>query len=244
MASMEPSRSLPPPEAKPVLLFGCQCLSFGKDDFLKLHTLVWGSPEYRWVLDILAELPVYHRTATKYLSKLQTIPGEQQLRDLNQWFHTGQVPSDVFPLPYIQLAPLLMITHFSQYLQYLQLVNPSGLDGHVLPGVNSQVENVGFCIGFLSAMVVSISSTLPEFQQQASVAMRLAMLMGAIGDAQEKEEPYTSLATVWKQSDQEQRLDEILKRFPEVCGVIHHLYHSDRHRRTSLSGMTRTVRQS
>ncbi|OGM44215.1 putative polyketide synthase [Aspergillus bombycis] len=207
----------PPPGGKTVLIFGCQCVSFNIDDFHRLRATVLGTPEHHWVQDVLSELPVYYRTAaTTYVQKLQNIPGTQQLRDLAEWFRTGLVPTDSFPLPYIQLAPLLMIAHFTEYWQYLGLRHPKGpIFGNEPLMESSVVEIVGFCIGFLSATVVSAASNQEKLSKYAAVALRLATLMGAIGDAQERDEEYTSLATAWKAEDLEKRLPLILEAFPE-----------------------------
>ena len=201
-----------------VLIFGCQCVSFNVEDFLRLRATVLDIPEHRWIQDVLSELPVYYRTAaTTYVQKLKTIPGTEQLRDLAEWFRTGKVPTDSFPLPYIQLAPLLMIAHFTEYGHYLRLRHPKSLPCANEPSGKGQVvEIVGFCIGFLSAAVVSVASNQEELSQYAAVALRLATLMGALGDAQEGEEEYTSLATVWKGVDIGKGLPSVLERFPEV----------------------------
>ncbi|KNG91356.1 putative polyketide synthase [Aspergillus nomiae NRRL 13137] len=211
------SQLKPPPGGKTVLIFGCQCVSFTIDDFHRLRATVLSTPEHRWIQDVVSELPVYYRTAaTTYVQKLQNIPGTQQLRDLTEWFRTGEVPTDSFPLTYIQLAPILMITHFMEYWQYLRLGHPkSPTSGNEPLTEGSVVEIVGFCIGFLSAAVVSAASNQEELRKYGAVALRLATLMGAIGDAQEREEEYTSLATVWKSADLEKRLPLILKPFAE-----------------------------
>ncbi|GAB1198685.1 hypothetical protein APSETT444_008013 [Aspergillus pseudonomiae] len=211
------SQLKPPPGGKTVVIFGCQCVSFTIDDFHRLRATVLGTPEHRWIQDVLSELPVYYRTAaTTYVQKLQNIPGTQQLRDLAEWFRTGEVPTDSFPLTYIQLAPILMITHFVEYWQYLRLGHPkSPTSGNEPLTEGSVVEIVGFCIGFLSAAVVSVASNQEELWKYGAVALRLATLMGAIGDAQEREEEYTSLATVWKSADLEKRLPLILEPFAE-----------------------------
>ncbi|KAF9895178.1 hypothetical protein FE257_000080 [Aspergillus nanangensis] len=214
---MDSNKLCPGTGGKTVLLFGCQCLSFDANDFRRLRAIVLDSTEYDWVLDVLAELPVYYRTATGYHAQLKEIPGETQLRDLHRWFLTGDVSDDVFPIPYVQLAPLLMITHFSQYTQYLQLSHPEYRKSGILHSASSSVVDIaGFCIGFLSALVVAASRTRDDLHDHASVALRLAMLMGAIGDAHEKEEQYTSLAVAWKEPCLGDLLASVLEAFPRA----------------------------
>lgn len=207
----------PPPGAKTVLVFGCQCLTFSVSDFHALRETIFSSSDYSWALDVLSELPVYYRTATQYLPKLTTIPGTSQLRSLHEWFLTGNVADETFPPPYIQLAPLLMLTHFTQYEQYLRLTCPGYKEDGKIHAEKSEIgEIAGFCIGFLSAAVASAANCREKLAEYASVAVRLAMLLGAIGDAMEFEESWTSLATVWKGEEMEGVLEEVLKGFPEV----------------------------
>ncbi|KAF7591019.1 hypothetical protein BBP40_002037 [Aspergillus hancockii] len=211
------SKLIPPNGGQTVLIFGCQCLSFNADDFKQLRDTVIDSPEYTWVQDVLSELPAYHRTAaTKYLPKIKRVPGIQQLRDLKEWFRTGEVPSDRFPLPYIQLAPLLMMVHFTQYSQYVHLTHSwCSKEGDRPLTATSVVDVVGFCIGFLSAAIVSAAGSQEQLCEYAAVAVRLATLMGALGDAQEEEEEYTSLAAVWKVAGLDEELPRVLEAFPE-----------------------------
>ncbi|KAI9045893.1 putative polyketide synthase [Aspergillus affinis] len=211
------SKLSPPPGNKTVLVFGCQCLTFSAEDFLALRETILFSPEYSWALDVLAELPVYYRTATQHLPKLDTIHGDRQLRSLHEWFRTGDIAGETFPPPYIQLAPLLMLTHFTQYEQYLRLTSPGYRDDGRIHVEESEIgEIVGFCIGFLSAAVASAADSREKLAEYASVAVRLSMLLGAIGDAQEVEEEWTSLATVWKRENMEGALNEVLNGFPEA----------------------------
>ncbi|PLB51637.1 polyketide synthase module [Aspergillus steynii IBT 23096] len=209
------SKLSPPPGHKAILVFGCQCLTFSAEDFLALRETILSSPHYAWALDVLAELPVYYRTATQYLPNLTTIPGEPQLRSLHEWFRTGDIEGETFPPPYIQLAPLLMLTHFTQYEQYLCLSKAYSEEGRIHAEESEIGEIVGFCIGFLSAAVASAAESREKLAEYASVAVRLAMLLGAIGDAMEVQEEWTSLATVWK-GDMEGALGEVLKGFPEA----------------------------
>lgn len=206
-----------PAGGKTVLLFGCQCLSFNANDFRRLRSIVLDSDEHSWVLHVLAELPVYYRTASKFLPRLGSIPGEKQLQDLHQWFCTGEVKEDYFPIPYVQLAPLFMVLQFTQYAQYLHLTHPEYVStGEICSAESSVVEIAGFCIGFLGAVVAAAAANREQFQEYAKVAVRLSMLLGAMGDAQEVDERYTSLAMVWKVPDAEVKIPGVLERFPGV----------------------------
>ncbi|RAL11872.1 uncharacterized protein BO97DRAFT_470718 [Aspergillus homomorphus CBS 101889] len=207
----------PPPGGRTVLLFGCQALHFDAKDFQHLRRVILDDPENRWVLDVLAELPVYWRTAAKYRPALQALPGEQQLRDLNQWIRTGKVADHHFPLPYLQHAPLLMITHLTQFSRYLQTTHPEyAAHGVVDAESSSVVEIVGFSFGFLSAAVASAVANQSQLQKYGAVGIRLATLLGALGDMHESTEKFTSLTTVWKKPELEGELSHVLEDHPEA----------------------------
>ncbi|KAL2864369.1 uncharacterized protein BJX67DRAFT_383841 [Aspergillus lucknowensis] len=203
-----------------VLVFGCQWLSFNADDFRRLRAMVLDNPEHHWMLDALGELPGHYRIAseTKYLPSLNTICGEEELRELERWFRCDDLSTAKFPLSYTQLAPLLMMTHFVQYAQYLKLTKAKlgcrrekGSGGE---GSSPVVEIVGFCIGFLSGVVASAAKKQDHLKRFGAVALRLSMLLGALGDIQEKEEEYTSLATSWKTPELEERLEGMIEQYP------------------------------
>ncbi|KAL4962179.1 uncharacterized protein BDV14DRAFT_202996 [Aspergillus stella-maris] len=193
-----------------VLVFGCQWLSFTADDFRQLRTAVLDDPENHWMLDVLSELPHYFRVAAdrKYVFSLRGIDGEGKLRELERWFRCNDLSEAQFPLSYSQLAPLLMMTHFVQYSQWKKLTRLSTREGS-----NCIVEIAGFCIGFLSAVAVSAAKN-EGLKKFGSVALRLAMLLGALGDVQEADEEYSSIATGWKRPEMAESLQNVLDEFP------------------------------
>ncbi|KAL4749841.1 hypothetical protein BDW72DRAFT_194422 [Aspergillus terricola var. indicus] len=189
-----------------VLLFGCQWLTFTATDFRQLRTTVLDNPEHHWMLDVLSELPGYYRAAarTDCVPSLRAITGEKDLQELDRWFRCDDLSTAKFPLCYTQLAPLLIMTHFVQYSQWLKM-QPDGR--------NPVVEIVGFCIGLLSSVAASAAGA-GNLRMYGSVAMRLAMLLGAMGDLQEAEEQYTSLAIGWKRSELEEEVEGLLQKYP------------------------------
>ncbi|KIA75959.1 polyketide synthase [Aspergillus ustus] len=201
-----------------VLVFGCQWLSFDASGFRRLRAAVLDNPENHWMVDVLSELPGCYRTAskTKHLPALNTIPGEIGLQELERWFRCDGLSTAKFPLSYTQLAPLLMMTHFVQYGQYLKLTKakPGCRRESGGEGSSSVVEIVGFCIGLLSGVVVSAARNQEQLRRLGAVALRLAILLGALGDVQEKEEEYTSLATAWRTAELEEKLQGILDQYP------------------------------
>ncbi|KAL4907687.1 thiolase-like protein [Aspergillus multicolor] len=203
--AMTNGKGLAEEERNVVLLFGCQWLTFTASDFRQLRATVLDNPEHHWMLEVLGELPGYYRAAAddKYLPDLKTISEENDLQVLDRWFRCDDVSAARFPLCYTQLAPLLMMTHFVQYAQWMKMDD----------GGSAVVEIVGFCIGLLSSVVVS-ATRAGDLKRYGSVALRLAMLLGALGDVQEAQEKYTSLAVAWKEPELKGELDGVLEKYP------------------------------
>lgn len=203
------SRIVNPSEGNTVLLFGPQALSFNQEAFLKLRDTILGSPAYQWVLDVVDELPTIWITLLNSMPKLEVIDGAKELKNLSDWIRSGDIRGDSFPLPNILLSPLVVITQLTQYANYTQ--------EHPELRKSDKTETLGFCTGILSALAVSSSAGEGQFAKYGSVAVRLAMAIGAIVDAQDSERgPSKSLATAWNTANGEYELKRILAGFPDV----------------------------
>ena len=206
-----------------VLLFGPQALSFGEESLETLRTALTELKSCQWILDTISELPSHWNTLLTKFPKLQEIPGEKLLNDLHGWFETGVVDQATSQLPNILLTPLVVLTQLTQYSRYLQLSvsNSSDNDQDLHAAFTKRnVETVGFCTGLLSASVVSSSSDQAAFRQYGAVAVRLAMLIGALVDAQDASDRLhgrsKSFAVAWNSPAMARELVRILDCFPEV----------------------------
>ena len=206
-----------------VLLFGPQALSFSPESLKILRTVLTDSEEYQWMLDTVAELPNHWNTIITKLPKLQEIPGERLLQDLNTWIRSGVVEQAMFQLPNILLTPLVVITQLTQFFQYLLLsMSNASVQAKDLHSafVERNVETVGFCTGLLSASAVAKSSDQAAFRRNGAVAVRLAMLIGALVDAQDASDRLhgrsKSFAAAWTTPAMAAELVRILDGFPEV----------------------------
>ena len=212
-----------PDSGTTVLLFGPQALSFSQESLKTLRTALTESEDYQWVLDTISELPRHWNTLITRFPKLQEIPGEKFLHDLDTWFRTGVVEQATLQLPNILLTPLVVLSQLAQFSRYLllSLSNASfeAQDPHTT-FVQRNVETVGFCTGLLSASVVSSSSNQAAFRRNGAVAVRLAMLIGALVDAQDAPDRLhgrsKSFAAAWTSPDMAAELVRILDGFPEV----------------------------
>lgn len=203
-----------------VLLFGPQALSFDGDTFRRLMSSLSSTSNQRWVLATIEELPEHWNTLSKEFPHLSAVPGESLLHDLVGWFRDGAMPTqNTLHLPNILLSPLVVIAQLAQYAEYLQLCHPESKDEDLFTASMSNAETLGFCTGILSAIVVSCSTNKTQFARHGATAVRLAVLVGSIVDAQDARNEHgesRSLATVWKTQQSRLEMIRILEGFPEV----------------------------
>ena len=212
-----------PMEGSTVLLFGPQALSFDEEAFRNLRSMILKSKDSDWILDAIAELPNCLNSVTKACPQLVNEPSSKLslLDDLQNWFATGRTSQTSFTnLPNILLNPLVVIIQLFQYTEYLKIAHSSRRNGGDLYDLSEyDVETLGFCTGFLSALVVSCSRDQDSFEQFGTIAIRLGMLIGMIVDAQnavDASSPSKSLATIWRSQEDGQKMSDILGEFPEV----------------------------
>jgi hypothetical protein len=176
------------------------------------------------MLDTIEELAAQWDSLCEELPQLGVISGNSLLRDLVLGFRTG-VPrwQTNSQLSNLLLSPLVIIAHLAQYTEYLGGLQSKGdrdIDVYALP--QPKTETLGFCLGILSAMVVSCSTNRAQFIQHGATAIRLAIIIGAIVDAQDIRDPRGpsgSLATAWKPDQLPIDRERILQNFPEVSAI-------------------------
>ncbi|QGA18697.1 hypothetical protein EYB26_006382 [Talaromyces marneffei] len=225
------SRIVNPSQGNTVLLFGPQALSFDQEAFLKLRATILGSPAYQWVLNVVDELPIVWTSLLKHNPRLEAIDGAKELHSLVDWIKFGDIRGDCFPLPNILLSPLVVITQLTQYANYIQ--------EHPDVRKSDKTQTLGFCTGILSALAVSSSADETGFAKYGSVAVRLAMVIGAVVDAQDaptERGPSKSLATAWNSANGEDELKRILAEFSDAYISV-----SYDQRRATVTTSTKTI---
>jgi hypothetical protein len=198
-----------------VLLFGPQVTSFTPKSANELRSTLLNSPDHGWILDAAAELPSYWESAAKAVPGLQGFSGLELLQDFNEWIRGGRFQHASFPLPNILLTPIAIIVELIQYTKYLEHEN---LDVERHPKMN--LETLGFCTGLLSAIAVASSANRHDVVRYGAVAIRLAMLAGALVDQQNESggphSNWTSISVGWGSPETKAQMQEVLNRFPEV----------------------------
>jgi hypothetical protein len=181
-----------------VFVFGSQVLSPNKQCLEKLLRPLSNGAAPDWILDTVAGLPEYWDALTKKIPGVAgSIPGSVLLADLDTWLRRGLDDGEhATKLPNILLTPLVIISQLTQYWHYLKLQHTHGVTAatdfqaalvarQTDERDKETVGSLGFCIGLLSSFAVASSSNQQEFEKHGAVAIRLAMLTGALADAQE-----------------------------------------------------------
>lgn len=181
-----------------IFLFGPHVGTFTKASVDTLIRQLSHSAHRDWILDTIDSLPFYWDTLCKKIPNIAgTIPARRQLADLASWLRAGAVdgPNDGTNLPSIVVGPLVVLIQLTQYWRYLEMTRPGHLEETAdlqadlvarqkQPGA-AEVEPLGFCAGLLAAVAIASASDKHEFHKYGAVAVRLAMLVGALIDAQE-----------------------------------------------------------
>ncbi|KAH8585459.1 hypothetical protein B0O99DRAFT_666107 [Bisporella sp. PMI_857] len=240
---MEPRND---PKGPTILLFGPQVTSINRQSLDQLRRTLSetdGSTRH-WILNTVAELPSLWGALIKKIPQIAgTIPGEILLANLDSWLRRGlDDGTENINLSNTLLTPLVVIIQLTQYWRYLELnqnrngngnnnSEPKGgkrdlqadfLTGHNLHGGNN-VETLGFCTGLLSAFAIASSRTQEEFEKYGAVSIRLALLVGALVDAEEAWKKVLghgrskSYATAWSNAKEREDVKRIVDNlFPKA----------------------------
>lgn len=196
-----------------LLLFGSQALSFDTGAFNELRSSIVYNPEHAWIIQAVKSLPACWASFAHSFPAYEPSDATRLALDhLVQSFETGLVPVETpeASVPNVVLSPLVVITHIVEYTRFL------GAATSRPPRVRGAL---GFCVGLLSAYAVSSSRHSSELRRNGANAIRLAMIIGGIVDAQGLLDPSgkaRALATAWSSAEVGAKVDSILERFSDV----------------------------
>lgn len=204
-----------------VFLFGPQALSLDGDDIKTLRDTLHSTPSNQWALDCLSELPDLWDVVAKNVSQLEGFEGKPLLKKFVDEFNAGRISSSTFPLPNIITTPLVVIMHLTQYSKALRDTWPRLKDDDPLPADFMQ-ESVaaGLCTGMLGAMAASHSGTLESLATNSGKAVRQAMAIGAIVDAEmvadNSDGRAVSFSVSWGAGRTLDSVKKLIEPFPKV----------------------------
>lgn len=179
-----------------VFLFGSHTGVFTEQSMEKVVRPLMNGPHRSWILATTAELPSHLEALEKKIPAIgQSVAGHKQLGDLDAWLRHGTALwEEHVPLPNMIVSPLLVLAQVAQYWRYLEAqVAQTGetavavdVQARTLASSANKVETLGYCGGLLAALAVASAHNHAEFEQYSAVAVRLAMLLGAVADARER----------------------------------------------------------
>lgn len=195
-----------------IFVFGSQALSFSNTEFAWIRTALAADKELQWVIQVVDELPslLYEFAA----SNPQYEASRPRLYELSKALKNAPDASDVvesFGLTNACLTPLVVIGQLIQYSK----IRSSGNVKHS----NVCEETLGFCTGLLSAFAVASSRSWQDVATYGAVAIRLAMLVGAVVDVQESPKaagPSRSLTVAWSNEETRSKAMQIVHSFDGV----------------------------
>ncbi|KAL5333958.1 hypothetical protein BJX70DRAFT_379619 [Aspergillus crustosus] len=225
-----------------LLVFGPQALSLDKRAANKLREDIDNSNHRAGIHETIAGLPVLWTALCTALPALAgMLPGLDRLQDLENVLQSGadDASDDLFSYNII-LTPLVVLIQLMDYGRYLatECEQNEGTSGPQTRQIENGNTAIGFCTGLLSTFAVASSHTTEDLAKYGAVAVRLAMLIGALVDAEETRQEAlgngrsVSYSVAWNSKEQEAKLHEILGRsHPEVYIAVQY----DRSRATLTS---------
>ncbi|KAL9012897.1 MAG: hypothetical protein Q9173_002362 [Seirophora scorigena] len=197
--------------ASSLLLFGPVSPNPGQTHVIQLRKSILERPNLDFVTGLIKGLPSLWRTIVQACPQLDAIAGLEELEQLHQLLTSGAI-STVDPLNNLVTAPLTVISQISEVLS-----QDRDEDGTSFPGL----DNVqGFCLGFLTAAALASSRDTTDFRHYASVAVRLAICIGAAVDLDEASHDSSSgsssIAVRWKTDTGKDDLTKMMKDHPQA----------------------------
>lgn len=209
-------------QGRTAFLFGPQAVSFNENAARGLWKELRQGRSRSWILDTISELHTHWPDLSQSVTSLEGLrDGDALLRELQTWVQSGVLDSTKFPLPNILLTPLVVALQLSHYLKYLELKQAKDEDQHDAHlHTLRDSEAVGFCTGLLTAIAVSSAKDDRQLRENGAIAIRLAMLAGAVVDAQDMsgqpDDEAGSFSVAWNSPAAGEEVMKSLKNYPEV----------------------------
>ncbi len=139
--------------------------------------------------------------------------GPRYMQNLSEWISTGKSSQVANRMSGILSLPLLVIIQTCQYFQYLELhgISHSQFMVQLRAGGGFQ----GYCGGLLPAIAIASSKNESEVAENAAIAARIALAIGAYGELGD-DESVPGATTIVVRTKRIGQGDELIARFPGV----------------------------
>ena len=195
----------------PVAIFGPQTTHWTRKSLADLQSALLQDSKLEFLLKTFLQLPSLWETFENGFD-IENFVDKTKLKELAD-FAAGRWMPNPQNLSNTHLSPFTIASHVVDLLRNLE-----GAGG---PDSLFAFETVqGFCTGFLSAAAISSSHSWADFKSCISNALRLAVCIGAIIDAEDESHVLSDRATAvsvsWKSAADRGYLETSLDLFPDV----------------------------
>jgi hypothetical protein len=146
--------------------------------------------------------------------------GPRYMHHLSEWITTGKSSQIANCMSGIISLPLLVVIQICQYFQYLELhgMSHSQFMAQLRAGGGIQ----GYCGGLPPAIAIACSKNEAEVVENASIAVRIALAIGAYGELGD-DESVPGATTIVVRTKRVGQGDELIEKFPGVSSSYGHL---------------------
>ncbi|KAI0455410.1 BcPKS19, polyketide synthase [Xylaria acuta] len=164
-----------------LLVFGPQNGIPSKEVLEDTRQELINNPQLSALAKAVDELPQLWNTLIRCNDSLVELPGADYLGQLRQWVREGRsFPHRQGHPPNLYALAVTVLLQISQYARYLRHLD-NGSHSQLLESVKTAGIQ-GFCVGFISAIVVASSKSEADIGPAAAVGLCLAVCVGAYVD--------------------------------------------------------------
>ena len=139
--------------------------------------------------------------------------GPRHMQNLARWITTGDSSQIINIMSGILSLPLLVVIQICQYFQYLEIQGQS--HSQFMEQLRAGGGIQGYCGGLLPAMAISCSKNETELVENAAIAARIALAIGAYGELGD-DESIPGATTIVVRTKRVGQGDDLIGRFPGV----------------------------
>lgn len=165
------------------------------------------------------ELPTLWEALVQFDPRLKQVPGLESINALKSWIEEGELVSSYETTPNVLLSPLTIIIHIVQYFHFLRSNDCGATQSRILESSRSGGIQ-GFCTGLLSAIAVGCSKSEESISENAAVALRLAVCIGAYVDLDgafaDPPNEVMCFAVRWRSESQKDVLHSTIRSYIDV----------------------------
>jgi hypothetical protein len=202
--------------SRSLLVFGSQT-SWPSVDFLsQLRSILLLEPSLHQFLATIKDLSKTWEALVAADARLQQVDGLDAINCIQGWIDTGDFGTTPEPLLNVLAAPMTIIIQMAHYLSFVTSKDTNTTQKAVLESAQDAGVQ-GLCTGLLSAIAVACSKTQEELGSYSSVALRIALCVGAYVDLDEiLTTPASCIAIRWRTENGKEEILKMLKDFPGV----------------------------